>query len=179
MTREETVGVLAVLRGAYPGFYRGIAKQEAVDTVNLWATMFASDDVRLVTAAVQALIASDVKGFPPHIGAVKEQMRRLTASDEMDEATAWATIRAAISNGLYGAAEEFEKLPPLCQRIVGSPSQLRDWAACDSDEVATVVASNVQRAFRSVQQREQERAKLPPSVQKLLGGLSTQMMLEA
>jgi len=179
MNREETVGVLSVLRGAYPGFYRGITKSEAIDTVNLWSAMFAADDVRLVTAAVQALIASDVKGYPPHIGAVKEQMRRLTATDELDEAAAWATIRAAISNGLYGATEEFAKLPPLCQKIVGSPSQLRDWAACDSDEIATVVASNFQRAFRSVQQREQEKAKLPPSVQTLIEGLSDRLALES
>lgn len=177
MTREQTLGIMAVLRGAYPSFYRDMPKQEALDVVNLWAEMFADDDPALVAAAVKALIASDTKGFPPHIGAVKEQMRKLTAPGEMSEAEAWTKIKRAISNGLYGSREEFDRLPPLCQKLVGSPSQLRDWAALDSDELNTVVASNVQRAFRTMQQRENETAKLPGDVRDFIAEYSARFAL--
>lgn len=56
--------------------------------MRLWAEMFARDDVALVAAAVKALIESDSKGFPPHIGAVKENMRLISGGNEMTEAEA-------------------------------------------------------------------------------------------
>lgn len=175
MTRKETGTVMDILTAAYPRFYaQGI---DMAGQINIWATMFADDDLPLVLAAVKTLIASDTKGFPPHIGAVKEQMRKLTAHDEMGEAEAWAKIKRAISNGLYGSREEFDRLPPLCQKLVGSPSQLRDWAALDSDELNTVVASNVQRAFRTMQQRENETAKLPGDVRAFIAEYSARFAL--
>lgn len=177
MTRKETGTVMDILTAAYPRFYaQGI---DMAGQINLWATMFADDDLPLVLAAVKALIASDTKGYPPHIGAVKEQMRKLTAPDEMGEAEAWAAIHRAISNGLYGAKEEFDRLPPLCQKLVGSPSQLRDWAALDSEEFNTVVASNVQRAYRTMQQRENETAKLPGDVRAFIAEYSARFALDS
>ena len=179
MTLHETVEILRICKAEWPQSFTGMTKADGEARLNLWAQMFADDDVGLVGAAVKAIIVAGNREFAPNVGQIKEQMRKLTSPEDTSEAEAWAMIRAAISNGLYGAAEEFAKLPPLCQKIVGSPSQLRDWAACDSDEIATVVASNFQRAFRSVQQREQERAKLPASVKMLIEGLSDRLALES
>lgn len=75
MTREETIKVMSVLRGAYPRFYREISKQEALDTINLWADMFSAEDAAVVAAAVKSLIETDEKGFPPTIGQVKAKVR--------------------------------------------------------------------------------------------------------
>lgn len=68
MTREETIKVLAVLKAAYPAFYRGMKADELNGIVNLWASQFEGDDYKTVGAAVQAHIATDTKGYPPHIG---------------------------------------------------------------------------------------------------------------
>ena len=56
MIREEIIKLMSVLRGAYPQFYRDVSKTEALDTINLWADMFANDDAALVGAAVKSLI---------------------------------------------------------------------------------------------------------------------------
>ena len=159
---------MSVLRGAYPHFYRDISKQEAYDTINLWTDMFSNDDASIVAAAVKSLIDGDDKGFPPTIGQVKTKMRLLVGSDELTEAEAWNLVSKAVKNGLYGAVEEFEKLPPAVKRIVGSPSQLRDWASMDSDTLHSVVASNFQRSYKVVATREKEIAALPDDVKKLL-----------
>jgi hypothetical protein len=74
VTRDDTVKILSVLRGAYPQFYKNTSRQEAIDTINLWTDMFADDDFQIVAAAVKAIIVSDEKGFPPVIGQVKSQM---------------------------------------------------------------------------------------------------------
>ena len=168
MERSDVLEIMAVLRGAYPQFYRGISRKEAEDTVNLWLDMFRQDDANLVGVAVKSLIDTDEKGYPPHIGAVKAKIRLLTAREEMTEAEAWGIVSKAIRNGTYGAHEEFEKLPPILKRIVGSPNMLREWARMDSDTVHSVVASNFQRSYRAVSAREREIAKLPPDVREIV-----------
>ena len=168
MTRDDVIKIMSVLRGAYPHFYRDISKQEAYDTINLWTDMFSNDDASIVASAVKSLIDGDDKGFPPTIGQVKAKMRLLVGSDELTEAEAWNLVSKAVKNGLYGAVEEFEKLPPAVKRIVGSPSQLRDWASMDSDTLHSVVASNFQRSYKVVATREKEIAALPDDVKKLL-----------
>lgn len=168
MTRDDVIKIMSVLRGAYPHFYRDISKQEAYDTINLWTDMFSNDDASIVAAAVKSLIDGDDKGFPPTIGQVKAKMRLLVGSDELTEAEAWNLVSKAVKNGLYGAVEEFEKLPPAVKRIVGSPSQLRDWASMDSDTLHSVVASNFQRSYKVVATREKEIAALPDDVKKLI-----------
>lgn len=168
MTRDDVIKIMSVLRGAYPHFYRDISKQEAYDAINLWTDMFSRDDASIVSAAVKSLIDGDDKGFPPTIGQVKTKMRLLVGSDELTEAEAWNLVSKAVKNGLYGAVEEFEKLPPAVKRIVGSPSQLRDWASMDSDTLHSVVASNFQRSYKVVATREKEIAALPDDVKKLI-----------
>lgn len=178
MERGDVLQIMAILRGAYPQFYRNIGRKEAEDTVNLWLDMFRSENPAIVGAAVKSVIESDEKGFPPTIGQVKAKMRLITSSDELTEADAWHMVAKAIRNGLYGAKEEFEKFPPIVRRIVGSPNMLREWAMMDTDTVHSVVASNFQRSFRVVSDREREIAKLPADVKALVGQISSGMSLD-
>ena len=131
--------------------------------------MFGTEEYALVAAAVKSLIEGDEHGFPPHIGAVKAKLRLLAGGEEPTEAEVWNLVSKAIRNGLYGAKDEFDKLPPAAQRVVGSPEQLRSWAMMDSETVQSVVASNFQRSYRQIAPREREIAKLPPDVRALIG----------
>lgn len=175
MTRKETGIIMDILATAYPRFYSGPDAPDPAKAVSLWAEMFAEDDVPLVAAAVKALIATDDKGYPPHIGAVKAKLRQITGGPEKTEADAWNLIARAVRNGLYGAKEEFAKLPPTLQRIVGSPAQLREWAMMDSETLHSVVASNVQRSYKAISSREREIAKLPGDVRKMARQISAEM----
>ena len=177
MNREEVLMVMTVLRGAYPQFYRGITAKEAESTVSLWEDMFRNDNLQIVLCAVKSVIEGDDKGFPPTIGQVKTKMRLLVGSDELTEAEAWNLVSKAVKNGLYGAVEEFEKLPPAVKRIVGSPSQLRDWASMDSDTVHSVVASNFQRSFAARQKADNDFKALPRDVQAMIGTVAERMTL--
>lgn len=172
MTRREVLGVLSVLRAAYPGFYRNVSGDEAEAAVRLWCDMFSDDSPELVGAAVKALIACDTKGFPPHIGAVKEKMRQITAPRQDTEAEAWGKVLRAASRGLYHAAEDFAEFPPEIQRIVGSPNQLREWAMMDSDTVQSVVASNFQRSYRAKIRQKEEYDALPADVKQLAASIA-------
>lgn len=179
MTLEETGIVMDILTTAYPHFYSGPNAPDMVKAIRLWREMFARDDVALVAAAVKGLIESDSKGYPPHIGAVKAKLRLITGGDEMTEAEAWGIVAKALRNSTYGSKEEFEKFPPTIKRLVGSPQQLREWASMDSETVHSVVASNFQRSYKAIAQREREIAKLPPDVRAIAGKIADGKRLDA
>ena len=177
MTREETLMVMSALKAAYPPFYKDMRREEAEGIVNLWASMFADDPVQVVLAAVKAHIATDKKGFPPHIGAIKEAIVKVTAPEEMTEQEAWGRVLKAVRNGIYGSQKEFDALPPTLQRIVGSPSQLKEWALMDGDTVNSVVASNFQRSYRARAANEREYMALPSDVRGVMDSLGDGMTM--
>ncbi len=171
MTRQETGIIMDILTTAYPRFYSGPDAPDPQRTVNLWAEMFAGDDVALVAAAVKSYIVSDIKGYPPHIGAIKNAMLRLSQAGELNAAEAWSLVRRAASRSAYGAQEEFDRLPEQVRRMVGSPSQLYEWSQMDTEVVGSVVASNFQRSWRARQVSRRQDALLPPDVKAVLEGL--------
>lgn len=178
MKRTETGIVMDILTAAYPKFYSGISAAEQRKVVSLWADMFSEDPVELVAFAVKALIATDDKGFPPHIGAVKAKLRQITAPPQMEPQEAWALVWKAIQRSGYNAQEEFRKLPPMLRRLVGDPAQLKAWSAMDADTVQSVVASNFQRSYQGRARQEAEFQALPADVKKLVGSMGKRLALE-
>lgn len=179
MERSDVLKLMAVLRGAYPQFYRGISRQEAEDTVNLWAEMFAHDDASLVAAAIKALIASDDKGFPPHIGAVKARIRQITQPVELTEAEAWALAARAVRRTDWNHPEkQFNMLPPDVQAAIGSPQTLIEWGKAPEETLGTVVAAGFKRAYRARRQESREYESLPPDVKVLICSMGKQFALE-
>jgi hypothetical protein len=175
MTREETLAIMGVLKTAYPAFYRDMTRDGALQAVSLWTEMFAGDDAQTVSAAVKALIKTRKEGYPPTIGEVSEKIRELTQGDGLTRIQAWNLVAKACKNGIYGAEEEFAKLPPIVQKTVGSPNQLREWAMMDA-ETFSVTGSHFQRSFETMQKREQELSLLPPDVRERLAGMTAGLL---
>ncbi len=75
MTQKEATQILAILKAAYPNSYKGMTKEEAIGTVNVWATQFIDMPVSVVMLAVNKLISTNT--FPPSINEVKERIRGL------------------------------------------------------------------------------------------------------
>ena len=111
MTRSETLAVMSILKAAYPGYYRDMKRQDAEAVVNLWAEMLADYPANLVAAAVKSHIASDRKGFPPHIGAIIASIGEISRPAELSEGEAWALIAKALRNSGYNSEKEFAALP--------------------------------------------------------------------
>lgn len=179
MTYDETLGIMAVLKAAYPAYYRDMGRKDAESIVGLWTELLSDEPLDVVAAAVKLHIASDQKGFPPHVGAIRNAIVKLRQPEQMTELEAWALVSRAIRNGTYGAQAEFERLPPMLQRLVGSPEQLRQWAVMEQDEVQSVVASNFQRSFRARQGSERELLALPSNMRDFVGTISSGMALPA
>lgn len=169
MNRQETLGILAILKTAYPHFYRDISKQMAQETLELWASLFADDPVEAVAVGVKAFIARDEKGFPPVPGQIKAHMRAVSAEKQLGELEAWGRVKKALRNSYYDAKREFDALPPLVQRVVGSPSQLRDWCQMDIDTLDILVGNAFVREYRGAVQQAQSIAALPAAALEKIG----------
>ena len=175
MTIQETGAIMDVLSVAYPQYYRNVSTDDKYNASCLWAEMFASDPVEIVVAAVKWFIASDVKGFPPNIGIIKDHILKITIPPQKSAMEAWADVKKALSNSGYSSIEEFEKLDPVTKRIVGSPGQLREWALNQRDVLDTVIASNFRESYNACAKSFRERQMLPPTVSEMVSLLSEKM----
>lgn len=164
MTRDETIKLLMVIQSAYPNF-KPPDKTVAVDT---WYTMLKDMDYNVVQMGLRAYITSDTSGFAPSIGQLINKLHEVQSPQELNEMEAWFLVSRALRNGTYGAVEEFNKLPPLVQKAVGSSDNLRNWAQTDSESIENVVQSNFMRTYRVVVNRAKEYQKMPKDIQALI-----------
>lgn len=194
MTMQETGIIMDILVTAYPRFYSGKDAPDPRKVMSLWAEMFRHDPVELVAAAVKALIATDEKGFPPHIGAVKASMRKLVQPDEMTEMEAWRLVRRAIRGASMSpssrritaagidsktsAQKNFEELPSTLRRVVGGPEQLAAWEQVSDDQIDTVIQSNFMRSYRARAQQEREFQALPDDIKTMVGTAADRFALK-
>lgn len=172
MTERETVQILAILRAAYPAFYGKQGDADVTAAVNLWQTCFADEPYELVSAAVTALIKTRTSTFPPAVGEVTEQIRLIARLDELTAMEAWALVSDALRGSAYDSKRLFDGLHPAVQRVVGSPSQLHEWALMDATTVQSVISSNFQRSFNTIAARQRQQEALPPAVREYMERMS-------
>jgi uncharacterized protein YcgL (UPF0745 family) len=167
MTREDTASVLKILKVSYPAFYSKFSKDDMVAVLDLWAEMFADDDVRAVKVALFKLIETH-QGYPPDIAALKAKIRELVVAStgEPTDEELWQMLRRAVSNGYYGAREEFDRLPRVVQRYLGSPSALRDLAVIDEKTLNTVTKGQFLKQIVSLRERQEFADSLPEGVKE-------------
>ena len=172
MTREETKSILSVLKAGYPNFYKDLKKDDADQIINLWSAMFADDSPKIVVEAVKSLMCS--LQFPPTIADVKQKIALITQPAHLTEIEAWNLVRASMS--YYSSGECFNRLPPILQKLVGSPGQLREWAVMDADTVDSVIQSNFMRSYKARIQSEKEYSLLPESTKNLIEAAKAKML---
>lgn len=175
MTMDETIGLLGIMKIAYPNFYKNLSSAEAEQTALLWNQMFENDNAKLVTESVKALVCT--LKYPPTIADVKEKMRLITKPPGLTEMEAWNQVKVAIK--YYTASEEFDKLPKLLKKLVGSAGQLREWAHMKPEHVETVVKSNFMRSYTARVKADEQLESLPESTKELINSLGDKFkMLE-
>ena len=177
MTKKEMAEILAVMQANYPDDFRGMSDAAMYGKINLWFMQFRDDDYKDVLAAVMAHIATDTNRFMPPVGVIKAKLVELRRPEEMTEQEAWALVSKATRNSTYNSAEEFAKLPPVVQRLVGSHMQLKEWAAMDTETLQSVVASNFQRSYKVRAKSEREYLALPENVKTYMASIADGMKM--
>lgn len=156
MTLNEFMEFVGALKMAYdePWFLSDERK------IEFWFQ--ALQDIPFEVAKAVAVKCATTREDPPKIATIRQMAVEVTAppEDTLGELEAWALVQKAIRNGTYGAEREFEELPPIVQKAVGDPSNIREWAQAE-DDAKTVIQSQFQRAYRTAMQRSKEEAQMP------------------
>lgn len=163
MNREEIKKLVRVVVATYPNF----RPVDISDTIDAWEKVFEGMSYDDVSVALAAYNATNRTGFAPSPGQIIGMLQDLVNRNEDTEAEAWSMVRKAIENSGYHAEEEFSKLPPLVQKAVGSPNELRSWAL-DPEFNDSVIRSHFLRIYGQVRERESKMDRLPPTIKALL-----------
>lgn len=168
MTEKEVRQLLAMTQAVYPN-YNPPSREAAV---NAWLMCLSEYDNNVVMAAFKAYMTTNTSGFAPAPGQLIEILQTLTQPSELNELEAWSIVRKALSDSSYNSVERFQELPPIVQKAVGTPQQLKIWA-CDSEFNENVVSSNFIKTYRTEVKRTTELNKMPENVRKLIETVNT------
>lgn len=168
MTREETVKIIRIICGSFPNF----KPSDLSETVDIWNMMLDEYTYNQIAGALKSYILADSTGFAPSIGQLIAKVKTIEEPAQLNETEAWGLVSKAIRNGYYGAVEEFSKLPPLVQKAVGTPDNLRNWSQTNLESVETVIQSNFLRSYRVEEQRAAEISKMPSDVKTMIENTS-------
>lgn len=165
MTRDEFKILVKAMKAVYtqPSF---IPDQDAFD---IWYELLKDLDYKTASYAVKKYMQSEEK--EPKVSSIRKHAESIKQkqNDELNEMAAWSLVQKALRNSGYHAEEEFEKLPPIVQRTIVSPGQLREWATKElSGDGWNVIQSNFMRTYRAESEKEKEIRKLSPDILKLI-----------
>lgn len=167
MERIEVAKLLATIQAYYPQYN----PPDKTIAVNAWFDMLKEYPKELIENALRAFISTDTTGFAPSVGQLIGKMNEIQNIGELNEMEAWTLVSKAIRNSGYHSTEEFEKLPELVQKSVGTPSQLRTWAL-DQNYNEQVVSSNFIKCYRAEAKRKRERMSLPQDIRNAISAAS-------
>ena len=161
MTKDDTKRMILYLRTAYKGFCEDV---NLTDAVNVWHDAFKDEDVHVVSEATRNYTRSSQ--YPPTIAGIQSQINMIRNPET--DAELWALIVKAAKNSTYGAVEEYEKLPEVCQRFVGSPTALKDFGQIDQGTLQTVVKSQFIKSAPNIREHTSVQKGLPDSVKAVI-----------
>lgn len=163
MELQEFSKVMARLEDFYPKFYDGKDKRRVLES---WYPLFKSDDAEEVERAVLMCICT--LRFAPTIADIKTQMAENRLEDQPTAMEAFRMISDAVrhSNDRTSAGEEFNKLPVLLRKLVGTPAQLVAWNRVSDEAFQTVIMSAIRESYSTLARREAKYYALPVGLQK-------------
>lgn len=147
MKREEIIMVLKILEDTYDVKITDISME-------VWYVAlkdFSCQDVQ--NATFEYIRTGKYKPRPADIIDLIISKKLPQQPEEMSAQEAWAYVYKAICNGAYNSVSEFEKLPEMAKKAVGSADNIRS-QAIDSDFNLGVAQSNFIRAYNTLLERK-------------------------
>lgn len=147
MQREEIIMVLKILEDTYDVKITDISME-------VWYVAlkdFSCQDVQ--NATFEYIRTGKYKPKPADIIDLIVARKAPQQPEEMSAQEAWALVYKAICNSTYNSISEFEKLPELAQKAVGSADNLRS-QAIDSEFNLGVAQSQFIKAYNILLERK-------------------------
>lgn len=151
MTRDEVKGIVMQVSALYPNWDVG----NKVITVDAWTMILEDYAYEDIKSALKAYVKGSGSPFAPAVSDLTNLCTSLQELANLSEADAWSLVSKSLRNSAYNAESEFEKLPEMVQKAVGSASQLRIWAL-DDHFSESAVAGQFGRKYAQILNREKQ-----------------------
>lgn len=162
MNKMEATKIVEIIGSLYSS-YKPMSLEVAVMA---WQNIFADVPFKAVAAALYSY-ARNNNEFAPTPGQVNEIIKSAVNPDALNEERAWDMVRKAAENGLYGSEKEFDKLPEIVQRTIGSPHFIYSLAMLDATSL-TVEKSMFMKSYRKEVEKQKHIDNLPSSVRNTI-----------
>lgn len=147
MQREEILSILNVIEDTYDVKITNISAE-------VWFTALKDFDANDVKVAVfQYIRTGHYKPKPADIIDLIVDSKVPEQPEGMGAMEAWSLVYKAICNSAYNSIQEFEKLPELAQKAIGSADNLRSHAI-DADFNMGVAQSQFIKAYNTLLERK-------------------------
>lgn len=170
MEARSVAAMMALLEAAYPRFYANQTKEKMRAAMTLWSDAMAEYPEEAVKIALMRTIKESP--FPPTIADIVKHIESMKSAGTDGIEEMWTILMKAVCDGYYHAQERFEELPRVCQRFVGSPSELRTMSQIDEDVLQTVTRGQFMKRAQSLIDQEKILKETPEHVLQLVRGLS-------
>lgn len=171
MTKNETSKLLIYLRASYPAHYMKFTDTDYEAMIDAWTVTLNDYDFNAVFAGAQAFVATDRAGFPPSVGQILGCMQQAAKAPirQMTGAEMWDLVYKALENLDWMHPErEYEKLPRIAQKIVGSPAALKEIAAMPTTDVMIGERARFIHRFESYMEQENHYEEIPQNVRDMI-----------
>lgn len=149
MTKEETIKILAVLKGIGVKF-----EGDTQVIIEIWADCFKNDDYFQVNSAVKKLMIQEKQLFQNGLIA---KIKELLVPDNVfpDSANAWNEVRQAMHDSHPDVISDTQKawnsLSPIIQKVLGNSHTLIEWEYETSRDILnTVIKSNFMKEYNNL-----------------------------
>jgi len=166
MTKQDIVEMFALISVLFPN--DKAFGNASMQMVNAWHEMLSDLPKNAVSVALKR--HTSVSEFAPSIAEIRKAVTDMTASDGRTGIDEWNDVAKALRNSAYDSAEQFRKLSPIAQRLVGSPMQLKEWGCAEDAATISVAKSQFLKGYELLKRRENETKQLPESIRNLLIG---------
>lgn len=177
MTREEVLKIILVIKNTYPKTYERFTKSDFEGMADMWSIVFEDYSYAQISVGLKAYLTTNTSGFPPVPAQLIAQATQQNPSSELTSNEAWSMVYKAICNSTYNAEREFEKLPDLCKKAIGSADSLRELARMDIDTVQSVEGSHFKRNYESLVKRQREYDKIPQRTRDQLEMIQSRLLI--
>jgi hypothetical protein len=164
MTREETKQLIMRIGSLYQNWKPQVELQYVIEA---WFEVLEPYSYQQCRTALLSFSATDTKGFAPSPGQLIEIIDRGNRGDELTQDEAFSLVLNAVQRSTYYSREEFNKLPEVVQKAVGSPENLRA-AAMDENFNMDVFKSLFFNSYRTAVARSNEMNRLPVNVATMI-----------
>lgn len=167
MTKQEAMKLLYVVKATYIRHFDKATTNDISNLADAWVYALDGWSYEEAAAGLKAYLANDRDGFPPVPGQIIGYIRKAQVSpaQETTAAEAWDQVYKAICNLSWDEPEkEFDKLPEISRKVIGTAAGLREIAAMDIDSVMIGEKARFIHAYNAYKKDEVDYYRIPQDV---------------